>query len=279
VPALLLLLLLAACGSASPAAPASSPPTASPTAPARLALSGQWSWDDLHHREPLVVHGVRAAVPDTLLLVLVASDSGQGPARGGPPLDGGVARVTGGGLHWTCRAAAHLSVTGEPRVAEVWSAFTSVPLAPFTVTVHRSDKHGANTLCDNYQGGSGPDIADGMLVVQAFTGVDPARPIGATAVAGSGPRSGGGRPAVALATTAPGSLVEAVGSDWTAATHRRLPLGERLLHEDRSRPNDDDYWVQAFGLPVATVRRVRLFLLAPRGDDCNLAAVEIRPAP
>ena len=131
------------------------------------------------------------------------------------------------------------------------------------------------TLC-----GSGPDIANGMVFIQAITGADPKNPVGATAVAGVGKISGKVAPAsVALTTTKPGSLVAAVGSDWSDPAPRTIPAGQVMLHEDESTPNGDNYWVQ--GLPGAVVMPgpVTLSVSAPTDDDCNMAAVEILRAP
>lgn len=228
----------------------------------------------------MVVPGVSATSPKTLFVAYIASDSGQGPASGGPPLDGKVQSVEGGGLVWTRRVEAHLSITGEPSIAEIWTAFSPTSKSPFTITVVRNNDNGAVTLCDNYEGGSGPDIANGMVFIQAITGADPKNPVGATAVAGVGKISGKVAPAsVALTTTKPGSLVAAVGSDWSDPAPRTIPAGQVMLHEDESTPNGDNYWVQ--GLPGAVVMPgpVTLSVSAPTDDDCNMAAVEILRAP
>lgn len=277
---ILLSLLAVACGGK---LSTSTPKTEKSTTPVKqpdLSIVNSWSVDNLTHLEPMQVTDVTAASANTLFVAFVASDSGQGPARGGPPLDGKIENVEGGGLAWTRRAEAHLSITGEPSIAEIWTAFTPAPLQPFTVTVARNNDHGALTSCDNYQGGSGPDIANGMVMVQAITGADPENPIGATAVAGVGQRSGRIEPAsVTLTTTRPDSLVEAVGSDWSAPAQRVLPAGQVILHEDVSSPNGDTYWVQGLSGPVATPGPVTLSLTNPTDHACNMAAVEILRAP
>jgi hypothetical protein len=275
---LLLSLLAVSCGgNSSSSAPAKS---SSPKKQQDLSVVNSWFVDNKTHLEPMEVTGVTAGSEDTLFVAFVASDSGQGPERGGPPLDGKIQSVDGGGLEWTRRAEAHLSITGEPSIAEIWTAFSPVPLQPFTVTVTRNNDNGALTYCDNYQGGSGPDIANGMVLVQAITGADPENPIGATAVAGVGKRSGRiGPAAVTLTTTRPGSLVEAVGSDWSNPRQRPLPAGQVMLHEDVSTPNGDSYWVQGLTGPVATPGSVTLSVTEPTEDECNMAAVEILRAP
>lgn len=245
-----------------------------------LAIVNSWALDNQTHQEPMQVPGVSASSSDTLFVAFIASDSGQGPQSGGPPLDGWVESVEGGGLQWTRRAEAHLSITGAPSIAEVWTAFSPTPLQSFTVTVTRNNDTGALTFCDNYRGGSGPDIANGMVFIQAITGADPANPIGATAVAGTGDRSGNPGPAsVTLATTRTGSLVEAVGSDWSEPEPRVLPVGQVMLHEDVSTPNGDTYWAQGQVSPVASPGPVTLSITAPVDNNCNMAAIEILLAP
>jgi len=226
------------------------------------------------------VPGVTAASANTLFVAFIASDSGQGPARGGPPLDGKIQSVDGGNLTWTRRAEAHLSITGEPSIAEIWTAFSPVPVKPFTVTVTRNNDNGALTYCDNYEGASGPDIANGMVLVQAITGADPKNPVGATAFYGVGPKSGRPGPAtITITTTRRDSLVAAVGSDWSDPKPRTMPAGQVMLHEDVSTPNGDTYWVQGLPGAVATPGPATLSVTDPTNDDCNMAAVEVLRAP
>lgn len=247
---------------------------------AGLVVTNTWTLDNQIHQEPMQVPGVTAASPSTLFVALIASDSGQGPERGGPPLDCKIQSVEGGGLTWTRRAEAHLSITGAPSVSEVWTAFSPTSVQPFTLTVTRNNDNGGLTNCDNYEGASGPDIANGMVVVQAITGADPKMPIGATAIAGVGKRAGNVAPAsVTLTTTRPGSLVVAVGSDWSDPIPRTLPAGQVMIHEDVSTPNGDNYWAQGLPGTVAAPGAVTLFVSAPTEDDCNMAAVEILRAP
>jgi hypothetical protein len=257
--------------------------TASKTGPVSrpsLAVANRWSLDNQTHQEPMLVPGVTATSPSTLFVAFIASDSGQGPASGGPPLDGRIQNVEGGGLVWTRRAEAHLSITGEPSIAEIWTAFSPTSKRPFTVTVTRNNDNGALTYCDNYQGGSGPDVANGMVFIQAITGADPKNPIGATTIAGVGKRSARVAPAsITLTTTRPGSLVTAVGSDWSNPKPRTIPTGQVMLHEDVSTPNGDDYWVQGLTGAVATPGPITLSVSDPTGDDCNMAAVEVLRAP
>lgn len=272
----LILLSALACGSKA------EPPAENQTVveqPPALAVLNSWSMDNKTHLEPMVVPGVTTASDNTLFVALIASDSGQGPQRGGPPLDCKIQSVDGGGLVWTRRAEAHLSITGEPSVAEIWTAFSPDPVEPFAVTVTRNNDNGGLTYCDNWSGGTGPDIANGMVFVQAIIGADPENPVGATAIAGVGPKSGQVGPAyVTLTTTQANSLVEAVGADWSEPRIRTLPPGQVLLHMDVSTPNGDSYWAQGFDTIVPTVGTVTLSVLDPSEDDCNMAAIEILQA-
>lgn len=255
-------------------------PTPTPTPVPTLAVVASWFVDNHTHAEPMVVRGVTASSPDTLLVAFVASDSGQGPSRGGPPLDGSVRAVTGGGLTWTRRAHAHLATTKAPGVAEVWTAWARTPTGPFVMTVARSNTTGVNALCDNWSGGSGPDTCNGTVFVQALVGADPAGPIGAAGVAGVGEHAGRAGPiAVTLTVTHTGSIVEAVGADWSGAAARTLIAGQVMLHQDAATPQDDTYWVQGLRAPVRAPGPVRIGVQAPTDHDSNIAAVEIVPAP
>ncbi|MBU1671285.1 MAG: hypothetical protein KKF41_06075 [Actinobacteria bacterium] len=273
-----LALAVASCGGEK----TSSAPTSTPNKPstAALAVANTWTLDNQTHIEPMTVPGITCTTPNTLFVALIASDSGQGPERGGPPLDCSVQNVEGGGLTWTRRAEAHLSITGAPCVAEVWTACAPAVVQPFTLTVTRNNNAGGLTYCDNYSGGSGPDIANGMVVVQAITGADPSNPVGATAVNGVGQFAGNVAPAsVTLTTTRPGSMVVAVGADWSAPEVRTLPDGQVMIHEDLSTPNGDAYWAQGLNSLVATPGPVTLSVTAPTEDSCNMAAIEVLQAP
>ncbi len=245
-----------------------------------LKVVGSWFLDNKTCQEPMLVPDVTTTSPNTLLVALIASDSGQGPERGGPPLDGKIQSVEGGGLKWIRQAEAHLSVTSEPGIAEIWTAYAPKTIAPFTVTVTRNNDTGSNTLCNNFTGGPGPEIANGMVLVQAIVGADPKKPIGATAVAGVGKMSNRVAAAsVSLTTTRAGSIVEAVGSDWDGSIPRTLPTGQTLLHENVSTHNNDNYWTQGLSDKVAKPGPVSLSVTEPTDHACNMAAIEILQAP
>ncbi len=280
---LVLVMIIAAATFGCTATPSTAKKTTvkSPKAKSKpLTIAGEWFTDNQTHLEPMTVTGVNAASAKTLFVVFIASDSGQGPERGGPPLDGKVQSVEGGGLKWTRQAEAHLSITKEPGIAEIWTAYSPQPVSSFTITVTRNNDNGANTLGSNYVGGDGPNVANGMVYVQAITGADPKTPVGATAVAGTGERSGNmNGAAVTLTTTRTGSLVEAVGTDWSGPFPRVMPDGQLLLHESVSTPNGDDYWAQRLTGVAAAPGPVTLSATAPLTNSCNLAAIEILQAP
>jgi hypothetical protein len=88
-----------------------------------------------------------------------------------------------------------------------------------------------------------------------------------------------GPAAVRLTTTRPGSLVAAVGADWSDPVARTLPAGQVMLHMDVSASNGDSYWVQGLPDAVAAPGPLILSVTAPTEDDCNMAAVELLKAP
>lgn len=244
--------------------------------PAELTVVGEWSLDNIMHQEPMVVKDISSTTNGTLFVAYVSSDSGQGPDRNGPPLEGKVQSVEGGGLVWQRQAEAHLSITGGAGIAEVWTAYSTKPLNAFDLIVTRNNDTGAVTNADNYTGGSGPDIANGMVFVQAITGANPTTPIGATAVAGTSQSSGKLGPlAVTLTTTGTNSIVAAVAVDWSQSTQRVLPAGQVIMHEVWQTPNGDNYWVQRIVGPVLQPSPVTLSIVGLENDSCNMAAVEI----
>ena len=86
-----------------------------------------------------------------------------------------------------------------------------------------------------------------------------------------------GEPSVSLMTTAEGSLVYAVGSDWDNATARALSAPTRRCYTRIStRASGKTFWSQYTGAitgPAGSV--VTLNDTAPTSDQWNMAAVEI----
>jgi outer membrane protein assembly factor BamB len=177
--------------------------------------------------------------------LLVAFVSSDGPAGGHQ-----TATVSGGSLSWTLVRRTN----AQPGTAEVWQAVATTALS------------GATFKSVLSTGGYGQS-----LTIVAFTGAS-----------GTGASSGGSgtSPAasVSLTTTAAGSMVFAVGHDWSNATPRTLGSGQTMVHEWSSNATGDDYWVQQLTNSVATPGTVSVNSSVPTSDIWEQTDVEIVPA-
>ncbi len=181
------------------------------------------------------------AQPGELLVALATSD---GPSSGAQSLT-----VSGGGLTWTLVRRTN----SQHGSAEVWQALASAALTNVTVQATQA------------QGG-----VDQSLTVVAFTG---AAGVGASA----GASNVSGAAAVALTTTAPGSLVFGAGNDWDAATARTLGTGQSMVHQWVDTGSGDTFWAQRQTAPITVSgTSVTLNATVPSNDRWNLTAVEIR---
>ena len=175
-----------------------------------------------------------------LLLAFVSAD---GPERGSQRVTG----VTGGGLTW--KLVARDNRTGG--TTEVWQAFAAKKITGLTV---------AATLTESY---------DGLITVAIFDGA--AAKVGATG-------TGAGRSGPAVATLTPkacGSLVWAVGHDWSAARDLRPATGQSIVRSFIDRRVSDSYWVQKVDAPVQAGVDVRVQTDGFTKDRWTLAAIEI----
>jgi len=112
---------------------------------------------------------------------------------------------------------------------------------------------------------------DGSITVVGLTGAR-AAPGAAGAQAGST-----GPPALTLTTTAPGSVVWAVGHDWSQSAAVEPAGGQAIASEFIDPLVSDTSWVQQSG-PVAQARSaVNVADAQPLADRWDLAAVEIVP--
>ena len=178
-----------------------------------------------------------------MLVAFLASD--------GPPSGVVFASVTGGGLTWTLRARSN----AQPGTAEIWQAIAPAALINSTITATRST------------------MESGAMTVVAFTGADMST--NGTVVVGSSPASA---PSLSLTTTAAGSWVWAVGSDWDSATARTVGAGQ-VLDDQYLAPVGDTYWAQSQSAVTATAgATVTINDTAPTADRWDMAAVEVRPA-
>ena len=177
--------------------------------------------------------------------VLVAFVASDGPAA----QNAQTVTVSGAGLTWTRVKRQALSF-GD---AEIWTATAANILTNVTVSSTQSSA-----------------AVHQLLAVIAFKG--------SSGVGASSANSGANAAAsTSLATTAPNSLVYAVGNDWDSATPRTLAPGMTKVREDAVTAVGDTFWVQATSAPiVATGTGVGMATTAPTLDQWNMAAVEIK---
>lgn len=177
--------------------------------------------------------------------LLVAFVSADGPKTAGQK----VTRVSGGGLTWSLRSRSNLPWG----TSEVWTARASATLHGARVTA---------TLRYAYHS---------SITVAAFKGADVGAVGSASALSGA--------PAVDVKATACGSLVWAVGHDWSRATAVAPVTGQALVHQFRDRSIHDTSWVSKVLDPTAAAGdTVSVKVTGPVHDRWTLAALEIRPA-
>jgi hypothetical protein len=182
------------------------------------------------------------AEPGEQLFAFVSAD---GPAAA----EAQSAKVTGGGLAWHLVRRAN----SQPGDAEVWTA-----QAPTTKVLKRKRIKSTLKL-------KGYD--------QLLTVISVEMSNGAGASAGAGGE--GTPPEVSLATSEEGSLVYAVGSDWSTAESPAPGVNQVLLHEDLT-SSGKTFWTQYFGAVTGPAGEVvTLDDSAPSSGRWNLAAVEI----
>jgi len=195
----------------------------------------------VHGSTQVTTPSFHTATPGELLVAFVSAD---GPAGAGKQH----ATVSGAGLTWTLVKRAN-SQSGD---AEVWQATAPSVLSSATVTSTESAS------------GYGQSLT--VIAMQGVKG------IGATAAASATT----GAPSVSLTTTAPNSLVFAVGHDWSNAIARTLPSGWALLDEWLNTGAGDTFWSQYTNTPTGlTGSVVAVKDTAPTKDQWNLVAVEL----
>ena len=194
-----------------------------------------------HGRGTVTSPAFHTAVSGETILAFVGTD---GPAGAGRQ----TATVRGGGLSWKLVRRANAR-SGD---AEIWAA-----TAPGVLT-------NATVRSTPLRGGYDQDLT--VIAMEGTTGV------GASA-SGSGPS---GAPSVRLTTTAPTSLVFAVGNDGDRARARTLPEGWVSLEHWADAGSGNTFWSQYTNQPVPNAgTKVTVADTAPRGDQWNLAAVEL----
>ncbi|KFF61030.1 hypothetical protein JF66_00775 [Cryobacterium sp. MLB-32] len=183
----------------------------------------------------------QTAMAGEVLLAFVSMDGPAGAARQS-------ATVSGAGLTWTLVGRSNAQ-SGD---AEVWRATApSIVTAATVRSVPRVIGYPQDLTVVAYEGALG---TGSVVTVAAATGA----------------------PTTAVTTTAPASLVFAVGHDWDRAIARTLPTGLVMLDQWVDTAIGDTSWTeytnQATG-PTGTV--VRIGTTAPTTDQWNLVAVEL----
>ena len=178
---------------------------------------------------------------------LVAFVGGDGPAGSGQQSF----TVSGAGLTWKLVKRSNAQ-SGD---SEVWTATASSTLSNVAVT--------STPLVGGH---------DQQLTVLAFQG---SGGVGASAAASAA----SGAPSVSLQTQAAGSLVYAVGNDWTNAVARTLGSGQSMVAQWVDTGIGDTYWAQGTTTVSTSVgQTVTLNDTTPTTDNWNLAAVEVTPS-
>jgi hypothetical protein len=175
------------------------------------------------------------------LYAFVSSDGPAGAAKQS-------ATVSGAGLTWTLVKRAN-SQSGD---AEIWTAEAKNQLSDVTVT-------------------STPAVAgyDQSLTVISMQGSN-----GSGASVAGGAASG--EASVTLTTEQAGSLVYAVGSDWSSATSRTLGPNQTLMRQDLDTAGGNTFWSQfTSDVTGPAGSTVTMNDTAPTKDIWNMAAVEI----
>ena len=142
--------------------------------------------------------------------------------------------------------------------AEIWRAFTAVPLSNMVVQAQLS------------QG------APASLTIVGVSRVDTSAGNGAAAIgAAASGSAGAGAPSAALVTTRNNSLVFGVGNDGTASAPRSVGSGQTLLHQFLS--GSRTAWMQQITSPVAASGTTAIVNdVAPTADRYNLTICEVR---
>jgi len=174
-----------------------------------------------------------------VLIALVASD-GVGTQT---------AKVTGAGLTWTLVKRSN-AWGGD---AEIWTAKATAVLSGAVVTSTPAK--------------SGYDQTVSVIAVNGATGLGAS----ASANAGSGPQT------VSLTSAAAGSLVFAVGADYSTYTARTPAAGQTIKHQWVD-PGVGTFWVQQVDAPTTAAGQVLTISdTATPSGSWNMSAVEVRP--
>lgn len=169
----------------------------------------------------------------------------------GPSTGQTLSSVTGGGLSWRLRQRTNT----QGGSSEIWQAVAPAPVSAMTVT-----------------GVFGSGSFDGLVTLAAFKGASTTVD-GAVATR----QASTGAPSLTLTPTKVGSLVWAVGNDYSNAIARTVGPNQTKVDEYLA-PTGDTYWVQRLTGATTGTTTVTINDTAPTADRWNLTALEIPPA-
>lgn len=175
-----------------------------------------------------------------LLVAFISADGPPGPKQR-------VTAVAGGGLVWTVAAQSN-DAWGT---AEVWHAYATGPFtSTVTATLSQAGFHAS-------------------ITVAAFANA------GTTVAATEAARGRTNHPQITITTTAPNSLVWAVGHDGDRAGTRTPDAGQLIVHQFVDPAAANTFWTQTTTNVLTQPGTVTLGVSAPDRDRWEMAAVEI----
>ncbi len=222
--------------------------TATPAGYANITVDAQVRQDQVKNNFAITSPAFSTAAGNELLLAFIAAGYRNTSVSG----------VSGGGLTWVLVSRNQ----AQPGTAEIWRAFSSVPLRGVSVTALFNQS------------------VPSSLTVMSFAGADPSGFYGSGAIGAIAQgTASSGSPTASLTTTRDHSLVYGVGNDPSNALQRTTPAGQTLVHQDLASWGNT-YWVQVLNNAVPLRgSRVTINDLNPATDPYNLTVVEILAAP
>ena len=178
-----------------------------------------------------------------LLLAFVSATGASGQTQK-------VTKVKGAGLTWSLVSRSDK----QPGAAEIWQAHASGKLTNTKITA---------TLAH---------AGHGSITITTFTGAT------AKAAAHAAASGQSKHPVASILSTAPDSLVWAVGEDASKAASRTPAAGQVVVRKVLDSGAHATYWVQRAGVVTAAKTTVKISATTTTSDRWNLAAVEIRAA-
>ncbi len=221
--------------------------------PTTITVDATASYDRSTSSGTITVPSIKTVSGNELLLAFVSTGY-----RSGKSTNAQVSAVSGGGLTWVLVMRTH----AQRGTAEIWRAFTTVPLTGASVIVTLSQSVPAS------------------ITVMSFAGVNTAGTNGSGAIGATGTASAtSGAPQASLVSTSSNSLVIGVGNDTDSAKSRTVGAGQTMVHQYLT-TTTDTYWVQrVINQTAPRGTTVSISDSAPVNDRYNLSIVEILPSP